>query len=82
MTPRTFVRKHITAIAIIIYIIIFFVIQWIQPSFIYNEDGSLKQFGLGVRQKTVIPIWLVALITAILSYLFVLYYLAIPKLQY
>ena len=82
MTPRTFVRKHITAIAIIIYIIIFFVIQWIQPSFIYNEDGSLKQFGLGVRQKTVIPIWLVALITAILSYLFVLYYLAIPKLRY
>lgn len=82
MTSRRFVRKHITAIAIIIYIIAFVIIQWIKPVFIYNEDGSLKQFGLGTRQKTVIPIWLVALISAIFSYLLVLYYLAIPKLNY
>ena len=82
MNSRRFIRNHITAVSIIIYIAIFGIVQVIKPSFIYNDDGSLKPFGLGVRQKTVIPIWLITLILAIFSYLFVLYYLAMPKLRY
>ena len=82
MNTRIFIRKNITAVSIILFIIIFCIVQVIKPNFIYNEDGSLKQFGLGVRQKTVIPIWLVTMILAIFSYLFVLYYLAIPKFHY
>ena len=82
MNSRTFIRNHITAVSIIIYIAVFCTIQWIKPSFLYNEDGSLKTFGLGVRQKTVIPIWLITMILAIFSYLFVLYYLAMPKFRF
>jgi hypothetical protein len=82
MNSRTFIRNHITAVSIIIYIVVFCLVQAFKPGFIYNEDGSLKQFGLGVRQKTVIPIWLIALILAIFSYLFVLYYLAMPKFRF
>ncbi len=82
MKPRTFIRSHITAVSIIIYIAVFCVVQFIKPSFLYNEDGSLKKFGLGVRQKTVIPIWLITMILAIFCYLFVLYYLAMPKLRF
>ena len=79
MNTRIFIRNNITAVSIILFIIIFCTVQAIKPNFIYNDDGSLKQFGLGVRQKTVIPIWLVTMILAIFSYLFVLYYLAMPK---
>ena len=79
MNTRIFIRNNITAVSIILFIIIFSLVQIIKPNFIYNEDGSLKQFGLGVRQKTIIPIWLVTMILAIFSYLFVLYYLAMPK---
>ena len=82
MNPRTFIRNHITAVSIIIYIAVFCLVQAIKPSFLYNDDGSLKQFGLGVRQKTVIPIWLITMILAIFSYLFVLYYLAMPKFRF
>ena len=39
----------------------------------YNENGSLRQFGIGFQRKTVVPAWLVAIIIAILSYLLVLY---------
>ena len=53
----------------------------LKPAFIYNADGSLKQFGLGKKSKTVIPIWFISLILAIFSYLFVLYYLATPKFR-
>ena len=82
MNSRIFIRNHITAVSIIIYIAVFFLVQVIKPAFLYNDDGSLKQFGLGVRQKTVIPIWLITLILAIFSYLFVLYYLAMPKFRF
>ena len=26
-----------------------------KPSFIYEKDGSFRQFGLGYKKKTVIP---------------------------
>jgi len=82
MNPRTFIRSHITAVSIIIYISIFCMVQLIKPSFLYNDNGSLKKFGLGIRQKTIIPIWLITMILAIFSYLFVLYYLAMPKFKF
>ena len=43
---------------------------------------ALRQLGLGTRRKTVIPIWFLTFILATFSYLFVLYYLAIPKFRY
>ena len=44
MTSRRFVRKHITAIAIIIYIIAFVIIQWIKPVFIYKLPNFFYRF--------------------------------------
>jgi hypothetical protein len=78
---RSFIKKNITSVAILLFIGIFFMIQQFKPSFIYKKDGSLRQFGIGYKEKTVLPIWLIAIIIAILSYLFVSYYLAIPKLK-
>jgi len=76
---RTFIRNNITSIAIIIFIILFTIIQIIEPAFLYDRDGGFRIFGIGKQKKTIIPIWLVTIILAILVYLFVLYYLAIPK---
>ena len=77
---RTFTRKNITLVAIIIFIIIFGIIQMLKPSFFYNTDGSIREFGIGYKNKTIMPIWLFSIILGILSYLFVLYYLAHPRL--
>jgi hypothetical protein len=71
---KTFVRNNTAGCAIFIYIIIFMIIQYTNPSFLYNEDGSLREFGLGYSSKTIFPIWLVAIIIAILSYLAVLFF--------
>ena len=51
-----------------------------KPNFLYNEDGSLREFGMGYRRKTIMPGWLVAIILAILSYISVKYYIIYPKL--
>ena len=76
---RTFIRNNITSISIIIFIILFTIIQIIEPAFLYDKDGGFRNFGIGKQKKTIIPIWLVTIILAILVYLFVLYYLAIPN---
>ena len=39
-----------------------------------NEDGTLKPFGLGYTNKTVIPAWIVAIILGILCYYVVMVY--------
>ena len=79
---RLFIRNNAPSFAIIIFMCLFVIIQIIEPAFLYNSDGSFRQFGLGKQKKTVLPIWLVAIVLAILAYLFVLYYLAVPKFNY
>ena len=73
---KPFVRIHKVSISILLFLIIIISIHLIKPSFIYNENGGFRQFGLGYRNKTVFPIWIISILTAILSYLLVLYYLA------
>ena len=52
---RSFIRRNITSVAIIIFVLIFCGVQLAAPHFLYNEDGSLRQFGIGYKKKTVIP---------------------------
>ena len=70
------IRYNKLSISILLFLALFSVIHFLKPGFIYNEDGGYRPFGVGYRHKTVIPIWLVAIFMAILSYLAVLYYLA------
>jgi hypothetical protein len=58
---------------------VFGIVQWIKPKFIYNLDGSLREFGIGYMKKTVVPAWLVSIIIAILSYL-AIFYMSTPRM--
>ena len=79
---RQYIRRNITSVSIILFLALFCLIQLVEPAFLYEKDGSLRQFGLGSKKKRVIPIWFMTLLLAILCYLFVLYYLTIPKFKY
>jgi hypothetical protein len=72
---KSFVRVNITNISILLFLILFTLIHQFKPTLLYTKDGAFRQFGVGYRQKTVVPIWLVAIFLAILCYLFVLSYL-------
>ena len=78
---RLFIRQNLTSVAIVLFVILFGIIQVTKPAIIYNKDGSLRQFGLASRKKTVLPIWLITIFLAILCYLFILYYLTLPKFK-
>jgi hypothetical protein len=73
---RSYIAKNVTLVSILLFLAIFITIQIGKPSFLYKEDGSLRDFGVGYRNKTILPVWLLAIILGILSYLFVLYYLS------
>ena len=51
----------------------------IKPPFLYNKDGSLREFHIDM-QKTILPVWLLSIMVAIMCYLAVLYYVAYPKI--
>lgn len=64
-----FVRKHLVAIAIAIFLAVFSIVNYLQPGLLYNQDGSIRQFGVGRRLSTVVPVWLVAMLLGIFSYM-------------
>ena len=51
-------------------------IQYLKPKFLYKNDGSIREFGIGTKNKTILPIWLLSIVLGILCYLFVIYYIA------
>ena len=72
---KTFVRKHKLVIAISLFLVLFSLIHYTKPGVIYNREGGFRPFGLGYKHKTVIPIWMVAILIAIFSYLGVVAYI-------
>jgi len=74
---KNLIRNNLAGSAILLYVIVFMLVQYMNPAFIYNEDGSLREFGIGYSSKTVLPIWLVAIVLGILSYV-AMYYISRP----
>ncbi len=80
MLDRHFVKNNIIFFSIICFLIIYIFIIKIKPAFIFNINGNLKQFGLGYKNKSVLPLWLISIVIAVISYLIILYCLAVPKM--
>ena len=72
---KPFIRKNVPMVSIILFIMIFGFIQMMKPSFLYNSDGSLRDFGVGYKNKTILPVWLLSIVLGILCYLAVLFYI-------
>lgn len=57
--------------AIALYLLMVFIFLYYKPLFLFNEEGELKTFGTG-PEKTLLPLWAIFGIFAIISYLFVI----------
>ena len=71
---RTFTRNNTILVSIVLFLVIFCIFHMIKPSFLYNKDGSLREFGVGYKNKTILPLWLFSIVLGILTYVLVLYY--------
>ncbi len=82
MTIYNFIQQQRLTTSILLYLCIMGLLIYSKPSFLFNIDNSIKQFGIGYQSKTVLPLSIMSIITAILSYLIVLYYLNYAKMKY
>ena len=73
---KGYIREKITVAAVVLFIIIFGTIQMMKPTCFYNKDGSIREFGVGYKNKTILPIWLLSLVLGIMCYLAVMYYVS------
>jgi hypothetical protein len=76
---KNYVRENTPLVSIILFLIIFGSIQMMKPSCFYNKDGSIRYFGIGYKNKTILPIWLSSVVLGILCYLAVLFYISSNK---
>ena len=72
---RNFIRKNRLVIVILLLVIFVFTIHKIKPAFLYEKNGSIRNFGFGVQSKTIVPLWLLVIIMSILFYIFVDFYI-------
>ncbi len=75
-------KDNVLIFSILFFLTSFYIISFIiKPGFLYNEDGSIKQFGLGYKNKTILPFWLITIGIAVLSYL-LFYYFSMIKIVF
>ena len=77
---RNLIRDNIIFVSIILFIMIFTSIQIMKPACFYNKDGSIREFGIGYKNKTILPIWLLSIVLGIICYLGVMYYVSYSRL--
>ena len=77
---RHYIRENATLFSIVLFLIMFGAIQLRKPAFLYNKDGSIREFGVGYKNKTILPIWLLSIVLGIVCYLIVVYYVVHPKI--
>lgn len=71
---QEFIQKNSILVSILLFLVLFGIIQLLKPSFLYSSDGSIREFGIGYKNKTILPIWLLSIILGILCYIIVLFY--------
>ena len=68
--------------AIIIFLVLYISIIMTEPNFCFDDDGNILQFGLNYKNKTIVPMWLLAVLFGILSYFSIYYYLHMSKILF
>lgn len=69
------IKNNKVSVSIVLFLVLFSLIHYVKPAFIYDKHGSFRPFGIGYRDKTIISMWIVAIVLGIFSYLSVSYYL-------
>jgi len=72
---RQFVVTNINLVSIIVFLLLFAIILVTKPNIMFDKNGKLREFGIGYKNKTILPLWLAVIILAIISYLTILCYI-------
>ncbi len=68
-----YMKKNKIMISIVFFLVLFGMFQWIKPAFLYTRKGAIREFGVGYKNKTILPMGLLAVLLGILCYVVTLY---------
>lgn len=70
-------------LSLILFVTLYAIVNIIKPNFIYNhKQDTLRPFGVGYKNTTILSLWLVSILLAIISYFAVIYYYNIMNLWF
>ena len=70
---RQYIINNINLVSVVIFLLLFALIIFIKPTIIFDKNGRPREFGIGYKNKTILPLWLMVIILSIISYLFIVY---------
>ena len=79
---REIVQNNITLVSTMIFLVLFLLFNTVKPKFAYKANGEIRDFGINYKNKTIFPVWLIAVLLAICIYFFVMYYIAYPRINF
>ena len=82
MFSKSYIKRNLVMFSLIIFVISYITLNMAKPTFLYNDNKTLRDFGIGYRKKTVLPLWIISIVLAILSYFSILYYVTYKRIQY
>lgn len=81
MDLRNTIKQNKPLTAIFLFFFIYGIMYIVKPTFLFIKPNDIpREFGIGYRNKTILPLWLFSIIIGILSYFIVIYYIQYPKI--
>ena len=72
---RQFIVNNIMLVSLIVFLVLFAIILTYKPGLMFDKNGKPREFGIGYKNKTILPLWLTVIILAIASYFFIVCYI-------
>lgn len=67
-------RQYLPIISIIFFIMLYSGLVYMKPTVMFYDDGTLREFGVGYKNKTIFPLWLISIFLGVWCYLLALYF--------
>lgn len=74
-------KDMVVGLSLLVFLAMYSIVFYFKPNIIYNKKGSLRDFGVGYKNKTVIPMWVATILLSILSYLMIISCFRYNKVQ-
>lgn len=72
---RQFILNNKMLVSLVLFLILFAIVLTYKPTLMFDKNGKPREFGIGYKNKTILPFWLMVIILAIVSYFCILYYI-------
>ena len=79
---RQFIINNIMLVSLVLFLILFAIILTYKPTLMFDKNGKPREFGIGYKNKTILPFWLMVILLAIISYFCILCYINFNKYKF